>query len=49
MLHPNIYNAYNNGLDNIKQNKHVSVLTREDSSKAGKKNYRITWICFWKN
>ncbi len=31
MLHPNIYIAYNNGLENIKQNKHVSVLTRDDS------------------
>ena len=35
MLHPKIYNAYNNGLEKIKKNKHVSVLTAEDSeSKA---------------
>ena len=29
MLHPNIYNAYNSGLEKIKQNSNVSVLTRE--------------------
>ena len=35
MLHPNIYNAYSNGIENIKKNKHISVLTKEDSeSKA---------------
>ena len=29
MLHPNIYNAYNLGLEKIKQNSNVSELTRE--------------------
>ena len=29
MLHPNIYNAYNLGLEKIKQNSNVSELTRD--------------------
>ena len=29
MLHPNIYNAYNSGLEKIKQNSNVSELTRD--------------------
>ena len=45
MLHPNIYNAYNNGIENIKKNKHISVLTKEKSeSKANFPKHVISTV-----
>jgi len=45
MLHPNIYNAYNDGIENIKKNKHISVLTKEKSeSKANFPKHVISTV-----